>query len=109
MKGGSGYRIFPEILPVVQFKGVDVLRTYIRITDLGRIKVAIRNIRLHIEKLRTCGTTGIGSQQAMLIRERIAQMHRWEKLKTILRTIRSLHGTSQDRMRMLSPNAGLRL
>ena len=64
--------ILTDILLIIQLERIDIFRTDIRITDFGRIKIPISDIRLHEKEFRTGDAARIRSQQFMFLRERIA-------------------------------------
>ena len=54
--------ILTDILLIIQLERIDIFRTDIRITDLGRIKIPIGDIRLHEKEFRTSDTARIRNQ-----------------------------------------------
>ena len=54
--------MFTDILLIIQLERIDIFRTDIRITDLGRIKIPIGDIRLHEKEFRTSDTARIRNQ-----------------------------------------------
>ena len=98
-----------DILLIIQFERVDILRSDIRITDLGRIKIAVGNIRLHEEKFRTGDTPRVGSKQLMFLRERITQVEGREELELIVGTVLARDRAPQDTMGMLATHTRLEI
>ena len=109
VEGSGRNAVLAKTFPIVQLKGVDILRTNIRVANLGRIEIAIGDVRLHIEQLRTGSAARIGGQQAMLFWEGIAHMEGREKLKPVLHTVGPCYRAAQHSVRMLAPDARLRL
>ena len=102
-------RILAKGLPVIHLERIDILRTNIRISDLGSIKIPVCDVGFHIIQLRTRSTTGIRKQQPMIVRECITQMNRREKLKAVLGPVGTRNRTPQNSMRMFTTYSGLRL
>lgn len=107
VEGRNRYGVLPKRLAVVQLEGVDVLRTDVGVANLGSVEVAVGDVRLHVVELRSRRPPGIGGEQAMVVRQRIAQVYGREKFEPILRPVRAGHGTAQYGVRMLATDTDL--
>ena len=107
VEGRNGDGILPKRLAVVQLEGVDILRTDVGVANLGGVEVAVGDVRLHVVELGPRRPAGIGGEQAMVVRQRIAQVYGREKLESILRPVRAGHGTAQYGVRMLATDTDL--
>ena len=107
VEGRNRYGVLPKRLAVVQFEGVDILRADVGVANLGGVEVAVGDVRLHVVELGPCRPAGIGGEQAMVVRQRIAHVYGREEFEPVLRTVRAGHGATQYGMSMLATDTDL--